>query len=214
VHTLKQRYVVAIVAMAIVAPLALYLQFDVPPPSSIGPIQDAIPATLGEWHKVGEDREATEIEKKILETDAILNRSYSRGEPILCDLSVVFAQDNRRVAHPPEICYKGAGWTVESKQVVDVSVDGSPFPVNQLLLLRGEARQWVFYWYKAGPESSANYLRMQWSIIKSHFRKRGSSSALIRLSTVASSPDDDQAVLAALRQFATVAIPAVTAAVP
>ena len=212
-RTLKQRYTLAIAAMAVVTPLALYLQYDVPKPSSIGPIRDAIPRVLAEWGAVA-DRGPSDEEREILETDAILTRTYARGKPPQCDLSVVFAQDNRRVAHPPELCYKGAGWTVESKQVVAVPVDGRPFYVNLLLLLHGEARMWVFYWYKAGPHSCANYFQMQLNIVWCHILNRGSSSALVRLSTICTSPDLDEETLAALREFATVAIPAVSAAIP
>ena len=213
-HTLRQRYLVAIVLIGIVAPIVLFFQYDVPPPASIGPIKGAIPSRLGQWGAIA-DRGPTDQEREILETDAILTRTYACGGPTQCDLSVIFAQDNRRVAHPPELCYKGAGWNVESKQVVTVPVGGQQaFAVNRLLLLRGDGRMWVLYWYKAGDRCSANYVVMQWNIIKSHLLHRSSSSALLRVSAISRGPDDDAEVLAALCQFASIAIPAVNAAIP
>ena len=209
--TLRTRYTVAIVAMAIVAPLALYFQYSVPPAQSLETLKDKVPAGIGPWSMIGE-RGPTDEERRILETDAILTRTYSRGLALQCDLSITFAKDNRRVAHPPEICYKGSGWSVEEKKVVDFPVEGRPFQANKLLLVHGTSRMVVLYWYKAGPEYSASYLRMQWNIIKTFFTRRGSSSALIRVSAMSSGPDDDKNVLATLRDFAALALPAVTSA--
>ena len=175
-------------------------------------VLEIIPRTIGPWNVVSE-RGPSEKEKEILETDAILTRTYSRGTPLQCELSVVFARDNRRVAHPPEICYKGSGWTVEKRSVVGFPVAGKPFRANRLLLLRGTARMLVLYWYKAGPHATENYLNMQWHIVASHFTRRGSSSALCRVSALSPGPDDDHATVATLREFAALAIPAVDQAI-
>lgn len=213
-QSMTARYVALIALLGLTAPLVLYLHYDVPPPASIGPLKDAIPRSFGEWGMVDE-RGPSEDEKRILETEAILTRTYSRGAAVACDLSVVFAKDNRRVAHPPEICYKGSGWAIEKSEVVEVPLsDGRAFKVNRLLLLRGNLRMWVYYWYKAGPHCSANYLRMQWNIIKSHFLRRSSSSALLRVSATGTSPDHDRQTLEELGRFAAVAIPAANAAIP
>jgi EpsI family protein len=207
VHTYRKRCLVAIVAMAIVGPLALFFQFDVPAPSTADVLKD-IPTQIGPWVMIDE-RGPSEDEKRILETDAILTRTYSQGEPPQCDLSVVFARDNRRVAHPPEICYKGAGWMVEKRDVAEFPVAGEPFRVNRLLLLRGTSRMLVLYWYKAGPVSTENYLAMQWHIIKTQITRRGSSSALCRVSAMSTAPERDEATVATLREFAALAIPEV-----
>ena len=210
-RTLHKRYVTVVVAMAIAAPLALFLQFDVPAPSNVEALE-AIPREIGPWSMVSQ-RGPSDKEREILETDAILTRTYSRGEPLQCDLSVVFARDNRRVAHPPEICYKGSGWTVERRSIAEFPVDGAPFRANRLLLLRGDARLLVLYWYKAGPVCTENYLKMQWNIIKTHLTRRGSGSALCRVSATSPAPDEDEQVVATLRDFAALAIPAVNSVV-
>ncbi len=211
--SLRTRYLVAIAAGCVVAPLALMLQYSAPPPAEMGSVSKAIPKRLGAWTAVSE-RGPTELEKEILETDAIMTRTYANGGGAECDLSVVFARDNRRVAHPPELCYKGSGWTVEEKKVVEFPIDGKRFAVNRLLLVRGGARLWVYYWYKVGKKCSASYARMQWNIIMSHLSFHTSSSALVRLSAFSPGPERDAATLAALDRFAAVAIPAVLRALP
>jgi len=206
-HSYKTRCIVAVAVMAVAGPLALYLQFDVPAASTADVLKD-IPTEFGPWRMVDE-RGPSEDEKRILETDAILTRTYARGEPPQCDLSVVFPRDNRRVAHPPEICYKGSGWLVEKRDVVEFPVADQPFRANRLLLLRGEARLLVLYWYKAGDECMANYLSMQFNIIKTHIVRRGSSSALCRVSAMSPATDRDDEVESTLRAFAGLAIPEV-----
>jgi len=193
--------------MAVVAPLALLLQFDVPPPASLEDIGPKVPQRIGEWVAIDE-RPPSKQEVEILETEAILTRTYSRGAPPDVDLSLVFAQDNRRVAHPPEICYKGAGWTVESNQVTEFPVEERSFYANRLLLVRGGKRMLVVYWFKAGPYYCASYLRMQWNIVRLHLTRRGSSSALVRVSAMSSGPEEDEQIVATLCEFAAVAIPA------
>jgi hypothetical protein len=55
---------------------------------------------------------------------------------------------------------------------------------------------------------------MQWNIIKMHLTRRGSSSALLRVSAISMSPSDDEKVIATLREFAALAIPALDKALP
>jgi EpsI family protein len=212
VSTTRRRYLVVIVAMAILAPLALYLQYDVPPPEDIESLKEAIPKRIGMWTMIRESG-PSEDEIRILETKAILTRTYSCGFLPEMELSVVFAKDNRRVAHPPEICYKGAGWNVEGKQIVEFPVGDEPFRANRRLLTHGEQRLLLLYWYNAGREYTPNYLLMQGLIIKAHLLNRRSSSALIRVSTRSPSAADDEEIAAQLCKFAAQAIPHVTAAI-
>lgn len=212
--TLRRRYLLVIVALALASPLALYLQYDVPAAQGLEELKRKVPTQMGDWCMVpGAERGPTEDEKRILETDAVLTRTYTRGSGPQCDLSITFSRDNRRVAHPPEICYKGGGWSVEANELVSFLVEGRAFYANRLLLFRGGTRLHVLYWFRAGQADSASYLRMQWNIIKLQFTRRGSSSALLRVSAISSSPDEDRAVLAALRDFAAAVIPAVSKAV-
>jgi EpsI family protein len=212
-QTLRQRCTVAIVAMAVVAPLAIFFQYNVPAPADLGLLRDHVPQAIGPW-TMSDEREPSEKEVEILETKAILTRTYTRGTKPDVDFSIVYAPNNRRVAHPPEICYKGSGWSVENSTVVQFPVEGKPFKANRLLLLRGGKRLLVLYWYKAGADYFASYLKMQWATIWYQMTLRSSSSALIRVSAESSGPDEDAEIFATLEEFAALALPAVTPALP
>jgi EpsI family protein len=213
-QTLKQRYTVAVVILAVVAPLAVFFQYNVPAPADLGQLRDRVPVAFGDWTMTAE-REPSQQEIEILETEAILTRTFSRGSPPDVDLSVVYAPNNRRVAHPPEVCYKGSGWSVEHSEACSFEVEGGkPFQANRLLLLRSNKRLLVLYWYKAGSDYYASYLKMQWGIVWSQLTFRSSSSALIRVSAESSGPDEDARVYAVLEEFTARALPAITPALP
>lgn len=212
-RTLTQRYRLAIVAMALVMPFAIFFHYNVPAPADLAFLRARVPKGFGPWIMVAE-REPSQKEVDILETKAILTRTYSSGDKGNVDLSIVYAPNNRRVAHPPELCYKGAGWSVEGNQVHEFPVETQPFKVNRLLLRKSGRRLLVLYWYKAGPAYYASYLKMQWGTIWYQLTLRSSSSALIRVSAESPGPDDDDGVFATLEEFASRAIPSITPALP
>jgi len=211
-RTLKQRTLIAVIAVAVVAPLALFLQYNAPPEADMAELKDALPLAIDEWAFVS-DREPTKEEIEILETKAILTRTYTRDGQEQVDLSITYAPKNRRVAHPPELCYKGSGWTVEAKDQIVVPTDSGPFPVVRLLMVRGGNRLIMLYWFKAGASYTADYWYMQWLIIKNQFLSRGGSSALIRAGSTFTAPSDDDRVTQMLAGFVAKALPFVGKAV-
>lgn len=220
--TLKKRYAVGIVLLSVVTPLALLFQYNVPPPAELAVLSRRIPKRIGSWYG-GRDRPPSKKEIEILETEAILTRRYgcaTRKGPDV-DFSVVYSENNRRIAHPPQICYKGAGWNVEEQELIEFDglvVNGEPFRANRLLLTKGGAKGGTFlhvlYWFKGGPNYYADYLRMQWGIIWTQFRLRTSSSALLRVSVQTQDKEQDELILDTLKQFTREAIPVVTEAIP
>jgi len=211
-RTLNQRYLAAVAAIAVVAPLALYLYYSVPESADVEPLKELLPTAIGDWAHLY-DRDPTDQEIEILETKAILTRTYGRRGEETVDLSITYAPDNRRVAHPPELCYKGGGWTVEEKTRLEVPVGTDTLAVNRLLLIRGEHRLILLYWFKAGQDYTAGYWHMQWLNVKSQLLNRRSSSALIRVSTMSPGPSDDGVATDTLRTFAAQALPYITEAV-
>lgn len=166
---------------------------------------EQLPLELGDWFGVEEP--VDDYVKRILETDDVVQRSYSRlggsaSPPVL--FAVVYSPDNRRVAHPPEVCYRGAGWEVTDKRRVEYA--GLP-PMIRLLLDSGSRRDLVTYCYKSGDQITANYYRQQANIIFNQLLGRSTASALIRFSTSAS--DSEQAAERRLQAFARLMMPEV-----
>jgi len=133
---------------------------------------------LGMWK--AEELEILQYEIDILETDDLISRIYSRVGEESIYMSVVFAQENRKVAHPPEVCLRGLGWEVESKEVISI-VAG--FKVIQLVVTNGMSRELYYYYFKAGDNFTENYLLQQINVVLSHIFQQKGSASLIRVQT-------------------------------
>jgi len=120
----------------------------------------------------------------ILETSDIMFRKYEKENTVPVYFCVIYSQNNRKVAHPPELCLSGGGSVVESKEQVNF---GTPVKDNfdaQKLVVAHSSSKWMYlYWYKSGRFYSSNYLLQQFLAAVTQLIHRKSSCALIRLST-------------------------------
>lgn len=142
----------------------------------------SLPLVLGEW--AGQDVEIEDYVKQILETDNIVQRNYVKlqASSEKVQMAIVYSANNRRVAHPPDICYKGEGWEKMAKGVIEPA--GLP-PMMRLLLAKGRgSRDIVYYCFKAGGELTPDYYTQQLNMIRNQMlRREETASALIRFST-------------------------------
>ena len=99
----------------------------------------SFPMEVGDW--VAEDMPLTEREYAILETRNVFVRKYTnqKTDDILY-LFVVYSQSNRKVSHPPEICYTGAGNILIDKELIKIPLtqdgtdpSGSVLMANKVL---------------------------------------------------------------------------------
>lgn len=120
----------------------------------------------------------------ILETTDVTFREYAAPDRIPMYLCIVFSENNRKVAHPPELCLSGGGSTVEQKKQIEFD---SPIKDNfdaQRLIVNHGSQKWMYlYWYKTGSFFSSNYMFQQLLAAVTQFIHRKSSCALVRLST-------------------------------
>jgi EpsI family protein len=151
---------------------------------------NAFPKTIGSWQS--EDMEITEEEFAILETRNAFARRYFNPEGKEVIAYIIYSQNNRKVSHPPELCYTGAGATIISHTPFSIpapnntSIDSQKpvFPIltNRLLIEQGRAQEVVFYWFKVGNSFIASYWKQQLLIAFKTLTGKPSSSAMIRIS--------------------------------
>ncbi len=128
----------------------------------------------------------TDREKAVLETDNVFARRYTneRGEEVT--LFIVYSQNNRKVSHPPEVCYTGSGATILSNVHDSFSAGTASgninIEANYVTIEKGSDRQIFFYWFKVGDSFTTNYWKQQGLIALKSFLGQPSSSALIRIS--------------------------------
>ncbi|MFA5087602.1 MAG: exosortase C-terminal domain/associated protein EpsI [Candidatus Omnitrophota bacterium] len=145
---------------------------------------------------------------EILETrNAFVRRYFDKsGQEVY--VFIVYSQNNRKVSHPPEICYTGGGAVIlQNARDTVLSADGhQEIQANRLIVEKGKTRQVSFYWFKVGDSFTSNYWKQQGLIALKSFLGQSASSALIRLSADVHGGDDAQTVQQ-IKNFAQSVIP-------
>ena len=101
-----KRYLILISVFFVLA-IITYVFSSNPPLQENSQYAKQLPLFLDGW--IGKDFEVDGRTLELLETDDVLLREYMKVESSPVQLCVVYASNNRKVAHPPEICYMGGG---------------------------------------------------------------------------------------------------------
>lgn len=185
--------VVSILILASIIGLMSYLpgRFD----SSSGPKMSVFPINIGQWQ--GKDIPLSEKDYEILETRNLIMREYKnpRGESIY--LYIIYSEGNRKVAHPPEICLTGGGLNILDKASIQLTPS---IRAVKMLMEKGDFRQVVVYWYKAGDAYTDQYLKQQLKIALGNTMGKKISGAMIRVSTNVKD-NDDKSALSLIQSF-------------
>jgi EpsI family protein len=119
----------------------------------------------------------------ILETRNVFTRAYKHPQGKEAYLMLVYSQNNRKVSHPPEICYTGSGVSILSNESVQIPLSPAKLiEVNRLFVEQGGDQQIMYYWFKVGDTYTANYWKQQILIVLKTLLGKPASSALIRIS--------------------------------
>lgn len=153
------------------------------------------PKTFGAW--VSEDLPIPSEDLAMLETtNAFVRRYTNKTDGAEVYLFLVYSQHNRKVAHPPEICYLGSGVSIIENvhDPIKVEYKSLTIPTNRLKLLRQRFEHLSFYWFKIGERFTANYWDQQILTAFNAVRGAKAGSALIRVSADVINGDQEKAV--------------------
>ena len=141
------------------------------------------PQTIGSWTSA--ELTITPDEYAILETKNAFSRKYTNADGRSVYLSLVYSQHNRKVSHPPEVCYTGSGVTIVEKKAATLNAQAGKkdLRVNQLLLEQGDYRQILCYWFKVGDTYTPSYGKQQLLIAFKTLTGKPAGSALIKISS-------------------------------
>jgi EpsI family protein len=174
-------YVLAVAVLVPVAVVTMRLSAATPvaADSNLGA---RIPFRIGTLE--GTDRALRPRTLELLETTDVVNRDYTAadGSPPIT-LCIVNSSDNRKIAHPPEVCYTGWGFDVVDRSSVRVGSGASAVDAAVISVRKGPDRESVLYWYRSGTSASANYYREQLRSALALVTGSPIGSSLVRLST-------------------------------
>ena len=165
------------------------------------------PRSIGPWQS--EDLPISKEDLSILETTNAFVRKYTNtvdgGEVFLF---LVYSQHNRKVAHPPEICYLGSGVSITENVHDPIKVDYKNLTIstNRLKLLRKNLQHIAFYCFKVGNKFTSNYWEQQLLIAFNALSGDSKGSALIRISADINEKNQDK-VVKNIKSFTNLIVP-------
>ena len=187
---LTTRYIILCFALLLVACFANLLAYSKFDRSGSGLAAVAkIPRNIGAWH--GKDVKLDPLVYNILETRAIIHRSYLRKNRAVF-LSIVYYPKTKVDFHAPEGCLAGQGVQIDkSARTIYINYRGEKLKinVNQLVRWRSGSNELIFYFYKAGRFMGKSYIRLRFNLALNKFGKDEKSGSLIRVSAPVSGDD-------------------------
>ena len=159
------------------------------------------PQTIGAWHEVQEgviDQETRDV----LQADDLLNRVYAdQGEKRGADLFIAAfrTQRNGKAPHSPKNCLPGNGWTPLNSGEFSIDVGrGQPIDVNRYVVVHGDQRSLVLYWYQSRDRAIASEYKAKFWVIMDAMRLNRTDTALVRVVVPITNKDEDQAARTAV----------------
>ncbi|MDR4503164.1 MAG: EpsI family protein [Candidatus Scalindua sp.] len=210
---MNKRYMIIVGLLFMTAILTFLLSVNEPSQQNIIYAKQ-LPTIINDWY--GKDIQVDGRTLEILETNDVLMRHYQKVKSLPVELGIVYAVNNRKVAHPPEVCFQGDGWSLEEKSPVLLSIKSDDYPrfrVIKLVMEKGNKKLLVLYWYKCNREYTSNYYRQQINIVMSEMKSGKSTSGLIRLSTMIINKDENGAMMR-IEEFITDMLPLLTKYLP
>lgn len=198
-------------AVLLLASAALYLRAHTrsevfPPRQPLG----SFPAEIGPWS--GTDLLIDQETRDVLGPGEFLSRAYTPSTeqipPIELFVAYFPSQRTNDTIHSPMHCLPGAGWLpVDSTRVV-INVPGhSPFPVNSVVVAKGEARNLVLYWYWAHDRGVASEYWAKYFLVHDSIKLHRSDGALVRIISPIDSGESAGAVYQRILPFAADIVP-------
>lgn len=177
----------------VIATLAVLAMFPVAMPTSFhidetkNPFFETFPTVLQDWK--GTDAPVDRRTYEILETRNVLYRIYQNAKGEKVELLLVSSKKDRRVAHPPEVCFTGSHYVITDEKDRTFDWQGRKLPAREFIAKNEQDPrdvQSVLYFYKVGKTFTSNYYKQQLRFAVDRMTNRSSDVLLIRLSAARS----------------------------
>ncbi len=204
----NKNFIIVVIVSVVVSTIGLMSYLPARSDSALKYKVGNFPKIIGEWAST--DLPISKQDYEILETRNIFIRDYKNANGESVYFYLIYSEDNRKVSHPPEVCYMGSGATVASKSSVQLN---NNLKAVKLLVDKDKSRQLVVYWFKAGKTNTDQYLKQQSKIVIDRMLGKRTSGALIRLSVDIKGENTDKE-LVLIKSFAAQIMPLLDKYVP
>jgi len=176
-----------LLAVLLIASTAVFLQARshgevLPSP----PALQSFPQQLGAWSAT--DLVIDQETRDVLGPGDFLSRIYvpASDQDASADLFIAYFRSQRTgdTIHSPIRCLPGAGWLPIDSSRITLFVSGhNPFPVNRVVVAKGESRKLVLYWYWAHDRGVASEYWAKYYLVADSIKLHRSDGALVRIMT-------------------------------
>ncbi len=143
----------------------------------------AIPYEIKGWK--GVDVPVDERTYEILETRSLVSRFYKQAKGEAVHLLVIASDKDRRVAHPPQVCYVSSNYAILNEKEDRIEFDGKEISLKGFVAQNqkdSSDEQKVIYVYKVGKRFTTSYYAQQLQFTWDRFTRQESRVLLIRVS--------------------------------
>jgi EpsI family protein len=155
---------------------------------------------------VGSDQHIEQATLDVLGAGDFLARLYtldSKTPQISLFIGYFPTQRTGQSIHSPKHCLPGAGWSFESSNYVNLTdANGKPHRVGEYIIVNGESKQFVIYWYQAHKRSVASEYMAKAYMVMDAMRMNRTDGALVRITTPITSSEDAPAAKKRAEEFA------------
>jgi EpsI family protein len=152
-----------------------------------------LPPMLGEWKQQGNDIRFGEDTESILKATDYVMRDYFSPTGMHSNIYVGYYSTQRTGAtyHSPRNCLPGAGWEMTQPEKVRIrKPDGESFEANRFILVTGNRREVLIYWYQGRGRETASEYEDKINTIFDSFLRRRTDGAMVRVMTTIVGSDE------------------------
>lgn len=201
--------ILAVALMLALVLLVAHMALDLKPRRLRAPLS-TLPATLGPWNAVGNDRKMDQATLQLLSPQDYLLRTYLGPHNMFAMVFVAYfgMQRQGQMIHSPRHCLPGAGWQIFKRSQVTVAGPRGPVRINHMIMVRDLERLSVLYWYQGrGRIEYSEYLDRLY-LVWDGLRRHRSDGALVRITTPINDAAELKKILAGQVKLAEALMPA------
>jgi exosortase D (VPLPA-CTERM-specific) len=151
------------------------------------------PLQIGDWR--GDEDILEDIYLKSLRLDDYIIGDYTNSVGSMVNFYIAYyaSQQAGSAAHSPRSCIPGGGWEIDKVTEIalpGVMVNGQQLTINRLVIMRGESKKLVYYWFQQRGRMITNEWLVKWYLFLDGLTKHRTDGALIRLTTSISDGED------------------------
>lgn len=174
----RQYLPAGVLAVGCLLLLRVRTQEGVPPSAPL----KSIPAAIAGYAAV-EDMTIADDERRVAGMSDYVLRVFKHDSTDLFTVYVGYYDFQRqgRTIHSPRNCLPGAGWEVVQGGVRQVTDGGTVYDVNRYVLVNGNARALVYYWYQGRGRVAWNEYKVKWNLLRDAALTGRTEEALVRI---------------------------------